>query len=424
MRDEEFKISVEISRKWDGDKVASELIEKIKKNISLPKFILLFSTIHYEKEFKKILGGIRSCFPDAPLIGGTVAGFMTNEGSYTRGVTVLAVDYSNIKINIGIGHNTKKNPEKAALEFIKMIKDNESHLDSPEKFLFILTSGTKVPSLTGTGVKRVYKSKISSLMVSKLLKSSPKISDKGLGREDRILEKIAENLPEYKIIGGSSIDDNKLEKNYQFFNDNIFTNSVIGISIETDLNIIIDSQVAVEKTDLVFNITTSDEKCIINKIDGKPATETFFKYLKWPDSLMDERLFRRTFFYPLIFEENEEIYPEVIGGIVGNSIICGFDIKSDKLFIGQSSSKILINVLNKNLINIKNKGNINFSIIIYCSALLEALGIDFFRVKKIIEEGYNNSPFLLIATGGEDFSIPHGKFKHSNETINFATFLK
>ena len=143
MREEEFKICVEISREWDGDKVANELIEKIKKNISLPKFILLFTTIHYKKEFKKILGGIRSNFPDTPLIGGTVAGFMTNEGSYTRGVTVLAVDYSNIKVNIGIGHDTKKNPEKAALEFIKMITDNKSYLDLTEKFLFILISGTR-----------------------------------------------------------------------------------------------------------------------------------------------------------------------------------------------------------------------------------------------------------------------------------------
>ncbi len=423
-KENEFIVSLEISRKWDGSEVANEISNKILNKIKSPKFILLFTTIHYEKEFKKILSGIKNNFPDTPLIGGTVAGFMTNEGSYTRGVTSLAVDYPNIKIAIGIGHETKKNPEKAAIEFVTMIKDNKIQLDSAEKFLFILTSGTKVPSLTGTGVKRVYKSKISSLMVSKLLKTSPKISDKGLGREDKILEIISKNLPDYKIIGGSSIDDNKLEKNYQFFNDKIFTNSVIGISIETDLNILMDSQVAVEKTDLIFDVSTGNEKCIINKIDGKPATETFFKYLKWPSSLMDERLFRRTFFYPLIFEKNGELYPEVIGGIAGNSIICGFDLKSDKLVIGHSSSKILNNVLNKSLNNITNKGTINLSLIIYCSALLEALGIDFFKVKKIIEEGHNKSPFLLIATGGEDFSIPHNKFKHSNETINFATFIK
>lgn len=424
MNDLEFKAAVEVSRKWDGDEVARELSDKIKNKITSPKFILLFTTIHYEKEFEKILKGLKNEFPDAPLVGGTVAGFMNQEGCYTRGVTVLSIYYPNMHVSIGIGQETKKNPEQAAIEFVRMIKDNKMQSEASEKFLFILASGTKVPSLTGTGVKRVYRSKISSLMVSKLLKTSPKISDKGLGREDKILEIISQNLPDYKIIGGSSIDDNRLEKNYQFFNDKIFTNSVIGISIETDLDILMDSQVAVEKTDLIFDISTGDEKCIINKIDGKPATETFFKYLKWPDSLMDEGLFRRTFFYPLVFEKNGELYPEVIGGLAGSSIICGFDLKSDKLFIGQSSSKILNNALNKSLDNITKKGKINFSLIIYCSALLEALGNDFFRVNKIIKERHDNSPFLLIATGGEDFSIPYEKFKHSNETINFATFIK
>ncbi|PNX46567.1 MAG: hypothetical protein BV456_12080 [Thermoplasmata archaeon M8B2D] len=422
--DETFKVTVEISRKWEGNEVAKELSEKINNKISSPKFILLFTTIQYEKEFEKILNGLKTKFPNSPLIGGTVAGFMTEEGCFTRGVTSLAVDCSNIKISTGIGHETKKNPEKASIEFVKKIKDNANQFNSTEKFLFILTSGTKVPSLIGKDVKRVYKSKISSIMVSKLLKASPRISDKGLGREDKVLEIISKSLPDYKIIGGSSIDDNKLEKNYQFFNDEIFTNSVVGISIETDMNVLIDSQLAVEKTDLIFDISTDDEKCIINKIDGKPATETFFKYLKWPNYLMDERLFRRTFFYPLIFEKNGELYPEVIGGLAGNSIICGFNLESDRLFVGQSSSKILNNALNKSLNNITKMGTINFSLIIYCSALLEALGINFFKVYKMIKERHNKSPFLLIATGGEDFSIPHNKFKHSNETINFATFTK
>jgi hypothetical protein len=420
----EFKAAVEISRKWDGKEVAEEIVNKIKnKNIN-PRFILLFTTIHYEKEFKKLLSEIKNEFPNIPLVGGTVAGFMTHEGCFTRGVTAFACDYQNLRISIGIGHETKKDPKKAAKEFAQLIKNNETSSPEYKKFLFMLSSGTKVPSLTGTGVKRVYKSKISSIMVTKLLKTAPRISNRGLGREDIILEEISKHLPNYKIIGGSSLDDNKLEKNFQFFNDNIYSNSVIGIAIESDLDIIMDSHVAVEKTDLIFNISTTDEKCIINKIDEKPATETFFQYLRWPDSLKDERLFRRTFFYPLIFEKDGEIYPEVIGGLAGNSIICGFDIKSDTLCIGQSSSKILNNVLTNSLKNITSKSIPKFSLIIYCSALLEALGIDFFKVQKKIKDAHEDSPFLLIATGGEDFYIPNKILKHSNETINFAAFVK
>jgi hypothetical protein len=106
MAETDFKASVEISRKWDGEEVAIEIVDKIKNKMSKPKFILLFTTIHYEKEFKKLLSGIKDAFPDSPLIGGTVAGFMTQEGCYTRGVTALAVDYPNMNVAVGIGHNT------------------------------------------------------------------------------------------------------------------------------------------------------------------------------------------------------------------------------------------------------------------------------------------------------------------------------
>ncbi len=423
MAETDFKASVEISRKWDGEEVAIEIVDKIKNKMSKPKFILLFTTIHYEKEFKKLLSGIKDAFPDSPLIGGTVAGFMTQEGCYTRGVTALAIDYPNMDVAVGIGHNTKKNPKKAAIELSNMIKMNIAS-EYSEKFLFILTSGTKVPSLLGTGVKKVYKSKISSYMVSNLLRTSSQVSQRGLGREDRVLENISRYMSNYKIIGGSSIDDNKLEKNFQFFNKDIHSNSVIGLSICINKKILLDSQVAVEKTNIFFDVQTAGEKCIINKIDNKPATKTFFSHLNWPSSLMDERLHRRTFFYPLIFEKDGEIYPEVIGGIAGDSIICGFDVQSDKLCIGQSSRKILINSLKNSLNKITIDSIPKFSIIIYCSALLETLGIDFFKVQEILKEAYKDSPFLLIATGGEDFSIPNKVFKHSNETINLAAFSK
>jgi len=418
----EFKAAVEISRKWDGTEVANEITTKIKDRGLHPKFILLFTTIHYESEFEKILSGIKKEFPDAPLIGGTVAGFMTQDGCYTRGVTTLTIDYPNMDIAVGIGHNTKKNPEKASIECTEMIKNNMKDLKLSEKFIFILPSGGKVPSLTGADTKRVYKSKVPSSVLSGLLKTSLKIYQKGLGREDVMLDVVSRQMPDYKIIGGSSIDDNKMEKNYQFFNDKVFTNAIVCLSILTDLSILMDSQVAVEKTDKYFRAKTAGEKYIISKIDNKPATKTFFEYLNWPESLMDERLYRRTFFYPILFEENGEIFPEVIGALFGNSIICGFDIKSDTLCVGQSSRKILINVLRNSLNNITREKSPKLSLIIYCSALLETIGRDFFKVQEVIKEVYQNSPFLLIATGGEDFYIPNKILKHSNETINMAAF--
>jgi hypothetical protein len=422
MGDSEFKAAVEVSRKWDGTEVAKELSNKIKNKITSPKFILLFTTIHYEKEFEKILNGLKNEFSDSPLIGGTVAGFMTQDGCYTRGVAVLTVDYPNLKVSIGLGQNTKKNPERASNDFSEMIINNLGNQNFSNKILLSFPSACIVPSLTGGGSKKLYKSKLASSMILHLLKTSLQVSQKGVGREDVLLDKVTKNIPEFNIVGGSLIDDNKMEKNFQFFNEKIFTNSIIGLALNTDMDFILCSEVAVEKTELSFKAAIADEKYVIKQLDGKSATKTFFEYLNWPDSLMDDRVYRMTFFYPILFEENDELFPNVIGGFIGDNIACGFDFKSNNLCIGRSSRSILINSLKKELEKITKVHHPKLGFIIYCSALLETLGRDFFKVQEIIKEKFVDSPFLLLATGGEDIYIPNKLLKHSNETINMLAF--
>jgi hypothetical protein len=427
MIESKFEASVGMSRKWDAREAGREVAETAIKNLSEPpSFFLLFSTIHYEKYggFQEFLNGVWDVLPKGtPLIGGTVAGFMNNYGCYTRGASALAVSCTNMDVVIGCGKNTKRSPKKAAKKCTEMIKSNVKESKFSKKLLFVFTSGTMVPSLFGTGQKRVYKTQIPSSVISRLLNASLRISQRGVGREDIILEEISKQMPDFNIIGGSLIDDNRMESNFQFFNNEVFTNSVVCLSINTDVPILMDSQVAVEKTNIFFEVQTTGEKYIIKTIDKKPATKTFFDYLNWPESLMDERLHRRTFFYPILFEKDNEIFPEVIGGLVGNSIICGFEIKSKKLCVGQSSRKILINAIKNNLKNITKNGTPQTSLIIYCAALLETVGRDFFKVQEILMEAYKETPFLLIATGGEDFKIPNKVEKHSNETINMAAFL-
>jgi hypothetical protein len=110
----EFKAAVGLSRKWDareaGREVAIDTLNRLGKGVK-PDFFLLFATIHYEKHggFKEFLKGVWEILPEGtPLIGGTVAGFINPQGCYTRGATALAVNYPNMDVAIGIGHNTKR----------------------------------------------------------------------------------------------------------------------------------------------------------------------------------------------------------------------------------------------------------------------------------------------------------------------------
>ena len=92
----EFSAAVGLSREWDarkaGREVASDALAKL--NGKKPDVFILFSTIHYEKYggFKEFLAGIWEILPKGtPLVGGTVAGFINNQGCFTRGASALAI---------------------------------------------------------------------------------------------------------------------------------------------------------------------------------------------------------------------------------------------------------------------------------------------------------------------------------------------
>ena len=89
---EKFEAAVGISRKWDAREAGREVVRStINKLNKPPDFILLFSTIHYEKHggLKEFLKGVWDILPkETPLIGGTVYGFMNEYGCYASGSTV------------------------------------------------------------------------------------------------------------------------------------------------------------------------------------------------------------------------------------------------------------------------------------------------------------------------------------------------
>jgi len=420
---EDFKASVTVSRLWDGKRVGQELVDKIKQDDVDPDFILLFSTIHYEGEFQKFLDIVKDEFPDAPLVGGTVAGFMSQQGCYTRGVSAMAVEYEDMEVSYTIGHNTKGKPKSKAKKCSKEIREELKDSEHDEKLVFMFTSGSEMPSIPGLGSKRVYNSKVASFLASKLLWISSKLFGKGVGKEEIVLKNVSEELPEFKIIGGSTTDNNKMASNFQFFDKKVSRNSLVLLAVGINKNVYMTSEAAVEKTEEELKIKKGSKGYIIKEIDDNYATEKLLERFNWPKEFLNESLHRKTFFYPLIFEKEGEIFPEVMGVIIGNKIICGYEIDSERLFLGRTSGQTLLETIDKVFGNteIFEKADLNFTI--YCSALLEAIGKDFFNLRESITENLGETPFLLIATSGEDFRVPGNIPKHTNETINAATFL-
>lgn len=428
MDEPKLEAAVGMSRKWDareaGKEVARSTLEKLG---SPPSFFLLFSTIHYDKHggFEEFLDGVWDVLPEGtPLVGGTVPGFINIYGCYTRGATALAVSYPNMDIAVGIGHSTKKNPQNAALECIKMIKNGLKNSKYKNKFLFEIVSGGKIPQFPGMGRRRVIKSGMTSKMATRLSGFSLTVLQYGVGREEEILDTLTTELPDYTVIGGSSIDDNNMIENFQFFGKNIYSNSIVALGLKTDQEININTTYGLKETGIKMNITKKGGyDRIIHKIDGLPALEGFLKKISWPYDFIDERLYRKTFFIPLGYWKDDILFPNVIGLFLGKDIQCGYKIESNELHLLSASGRSLIGAVDENLEEFKSKQN-QLGLIISCAARLETLGANIFSVRKKLLDFFGEVPFLLIYVGGEDaYSINKGK-RHVNESFNVVTLSK
>jgi hypothetical protein len=419
----EFKAAVGLTRKWDareaGREVARDTLEKLGKD---PHFVILFATIHYEKfgGFKEFLAGVWDVLPEGtPLIGGTVAGFINPQGCYTRGATALAVNYPKMDIATGIGKNTKRNPQKAAKECAQQIKQALKNTKYNHKFIFEVVSGGKVPNFPTLGRRKVVRSEAISALASYLANLSLVTIQYGLGREEEVLDGLVAELPDFTLLGMSSIDDNKMIENYQFFNKLVLTNVVLCLSIASECKLNLNTTYGLDLTSTKLSVIRSADKRTIKKINGKPAIQGFLEAIRWPDDFINERLYRRTFFTPWGYTKDGILFPNVLGLCLGKDIVVGYKVENSELNLLHASGRSLIKAVEDNLSQFKN--NPSVALIVSCSARLEALG------SKIAQEGIKTSqhfpevPFIIVFAGGEDtYSYQNGK-RHVNESFNIAT---
>jgi len=261
-------------------------------------------------------------------------------------------------------------------------------------------------------------------MATKLSNFSLKVLQYGVGREEEILDSLSHELPDYTIIGGSSIDNNNMKENFQFFGEKLYTNSIVALGVKTNQNVDINTTYGLKETGIKIKITKkSGHDRVIHEIDGYPALEGFLKKMSWPYDFIDERLYRKTFFTPFGFWKEDLLFPNVIGLILGKDINVGYKIEENELHLLSASGKSLINAVDENLQEFKDNEN-QLGIIIACAAQLEALGANIFTVREKLINFFDEVPFLLVYVGGEDtYSAKKGK-RHINESFNVLTLSK
>ena len=421
----EFKAAVGLSREWDaygaGVEVAQDTLQKLGCK---PDFFLLFTTIHYEKHggFKKFLEGVWDVLPEGtPLIGGTVAGFINPQGCYTRGATALAVKYPNMDVAIGIGHNTKRNPKKAAQECAKPINSMFNNSKFQNTFIFDLISGSIIPQIPGVGRKRILGGLLSTI-AELSYNFSLYYLQKGSGREDEVIKEFIKETGGKTTLGGSSMDDNNAVVNYQFFNKNCTTNSIVALAIKTDITTTLTTDSGTKPTNKYFIVTKfSKDKRIIKEINNKPAVKGFLETLGWPSDFLNERLYRKTFHYPFTFRDKDgNVGQTEVGLILGSSVLFTYMSSDQKFQMSSATGKTILSGVVQSIQKQNNTSKLG--LIVSCAARLEALGYKLYSVKNELDNYYRDSPYLDIYVMGESANIPAKGLFYGNLTFNMANF--
>lgn len=417
-----------MSREWDARGAGREVARNTIRQLDTPpNFFILFSTIHYKEYggFQELLNGVYDVLPkDIPLIGGTVTGFMNNYGCYSRGVTALAVSSSEMDVVLGFGKNTKRDPKNAARQCVKMIEQGLKDSKYENKFLFNLISASEIPNIPPLGRKKIIQDGLIIKIIMQLFGFSQYVLQKGQGRDDEVIEEITRYFPEYSMLGGGTLDDGTGFTNYQFFNNDVFTNSVVtlGIKTKTDLGVLTTHNL--KETGVKFEITkSSKDGGIIHKINGKPAASELINLLNWPkDFLKDDTWFKTAYYFPLGFHLNNSDYlgSRVIVGIYGNSLITTLRTKDHTVSILNTDGRSLLKTIDDNLDNYPKDPC--FGLFASCSTRLITMGDQIYIAREKILDYFREKPFIVFYVGGESTYSPDNGLIYTNMSFNSAVF--
>jgi hypothetical protein len=225
---------------------------------SKANLIVVFSTVAYDQ--KKMLAGIRSVSKNIPLVGCSDSGEITGEGPVSKHVAVMAMSSDVIDFYVGVGKGTDKDSHKAGAMAAKEVKDKAK--GNISLFMMLLDGLAENGAAAVRGVQEVF----------------------------------GKNFP---IIGGSAGDDFLFKKTYEYFDDQVLSNTVVGIGLSGKFSFGIGVRHGWEPIGLPMKVTKAKGAKLI-EVNNRPALSIYEDYFgKKAAELIKEPIARMAYTYPL-----------------------------------------------------------------------------------------------------------------------------
>lgn len=330
---------------------------------------------------------------ETPILGCNSSGIITNKGIFKYGIAVLL---------LGLSQQTFFNTAA-----VTDINKNTS-----------LLSGKELGSELLYGFKEVRR----SLAII--------FSDKLITEGANLINGLQENLGRsFPLIGASSADNFASQKTFQYFNNELLTDSCCGILFGGKFNFgfgIKHGWLPLGK----MRCATKSSSNVIKEIDDEPAVKLYQDYFAKDTMELAKELRRISIFYPIgIYLEGEKEYllRNVISIKDDGSLVTQGDVPQDskiRLMISTEDSRLAAAIgacveAKRNL----GEQKIKFVMVFDSAARFSLLGRQHERELDVIKDAFGeNTPLIGIYTNGEQAplkSIQHlGQTYFHNQSIS------
>ena len=219
-----------------GVNACQQAVDQLGKD---PNIVFVFSSALYDQE--QMLAGIRSVSKDATLIGASTAGEITTMGPcMNNSVAVMALAADGVTHAAANQQGLSTGAYDAGRQLAETLK---TQLGTDPQLFLMMADGL---SASGSEVVRGVLSVLESTNAS--------------------------------LAGGSAGDDAQYKKTFQYFGENVYSDSVGGLALSGAFKHAVGVKHGWRAVGLPKTITKS-EGAVLHEIDGKPAIELFKEYL-------------------------------------------------------------------------------------------------------------------------------------------------
>lgn len=223
-----------------------------------PDIVFVFSSIQYDQG--EVLKGVRDEAPRALIVGGSAAGEITSSVTVFDGVAAMAIESDEMMFATGYSEGVSKDSFAAGAAAAKSVLEKSK--EKPSLFISL------PDGMTGNG--------------EAIVRGAQSV--------------LGENFP---IIGGSLGDDYRFKQTWEYFEDQLLTDAVVGIGVSGNFSYGFGIKHGWQPIGLPMKVTKA-QGTLLQELDGKPALTIYQDYFgKDASELIREPLARMAYTYPI-----------------------------------------------------------------------------------------------------------------------------